>query len=169
YSEPGGEALWPRIEGSPAIAKSLLQIAAGSDPRIAELARRVAGKSPTDAARVAAVREHLKTKYAYSTLSRDGRANLADFLFKTRAGNCEYFATAAAILLRHVGVPTRLVTGFLSWEWNEYGRFYDVRQSQAHAWTEALVDGRWVTVDATPGDDGLLRTFSDRLTQYLDA
>ena len=100
------------------------------------------------------------------------RTSLPDFLFDVRRGNCEYFATAAAILLRHAGVPTRIVTGFHADEWNEWGRFYDVRQSQAHAWTEAWIPGKgWLTYDATPAESGLSAAadeFSRRVGRWFD-
>ncbi|MBI5202826.1 MAG: DUF3488 domain-containing protein [Elusimicrobia bacterium] len=169
YADPDAGAIWPSIIDTQTLHRRFLQLPAGLDRRVNALAQKLAGKSATDADRVWAIRDHLREHYGYSTFARDGRANLEEFLFKTKRGNCEYFATAAAILLRQVGVPTRLVTGFHVSEWNEYGRFYDVRQSQAHAWTEALVNGRWITVDATPGDESLLGTFGDWYNKYVDA
>jgi hypothetical protein len=55
------------------------------------------------------------------------------------------------LLLRARGVPARLVTGFSGADWNPIGRFYSVRERTAHSWTEAFLDGEWVTLDATPG------------------
>ncbi|MDD5629400.1 MAG: transglutaminase domain-containing protein, partial [Elusimicrobia bacterium] len=96
---------------------------------------------------------------------------LAQFLFEDQKGNCEFFATAAAVMLRHVGVPARFVAGFLAEEWNEYGRFYDVRQGSAHAWTEAYIGGRWVTLDATPpaGFSQAADAFYKRLERMMSA
>ena len=69
--------------------------------------------------------------------------------------------------------PTRLVTGFHASEWNEWGRFYDVRQSEAHAWVEAWLPGRgWTTYDATPGESGLSAAadeLSRRVERWADA
>ncbi len=100
-----------------------------------------------------AVEAHLQTAFTYSNSAGRGRQSLRAFLFDSRAGNCEYFATAMCILLRNLGIPSRLVIGFVSDAWNEYGGFFDVRQSDAHAWVEAYIEGRgWMTFDPTPSD-----------------
>ena len=73
-----------------------------------------------------------------------------DFLFKTRAGFCEHFASAFAFLMRSAGVPSRVVTGYLGGEYNALGDYLIVRQSDAHAWTEVWLPNRgWVRVDPT--------------------
>ncbi|MBI3298330.1 MAG: DUF3488 domain-containing protein [Elusimicrobia bacterium] len=131
------------------------------DARIAALAGRVTAGAATPREKARAVAAHLRRDYRYSLYSTDARRDLADFLFVSRSGNCEYFATAAAVLLRAAGVPTRLVAGFLADEWNEYGGFFDVRQGQAHAWIEAYVDGGWHPVDATPSV-GLVQDRAER-------
>jgi uncharacterized protein (DUF58 family) len=144
-------------------------LAVPPDPggRVAALAEQWTRGLSGPAEKAAAVAEHLRRQYGYS-MHLDGRqATLDDFLFVSRKGNCEYFATAAAVLLRHAGVPTRLVTGFRADDWNEWGRFYDVRQSQAHAWIEAWLPGRgWTTYDATPAESGLSNA-ADELTRRL--
>jgi len=100
-----------------------------------------------------AIEAHLQTAFTYSNSSGRGRQSLREFLFDSRAGNCEYFATAMCVLLRNLGIPSRLVIGFVSDAWNEYGGFFDVRQSDAHAWVEAYIEGRgWMTFDPTPSD-----------------
>jgi transglutaminase-like putative cysteine protease len=140
-------------------------------PRVVQLADAVTrGKlRPIDKAR--AVESYLRSHYDYSLFGA-GPSTLDKFLFETKEGNCEYFATAAAILLRHVGVPTRLVTGFLATDYNEFGKFYDVRQSDAHAWAEAYIEGRgWVIVDATPSSGLFPASFSSlgrRLDRIVD-
>lgn len=76
---------------------------------------------------------------------------LAEILFEHRAGYCEHFATALAILLRLEGVPSRYVTGFKVDEGNLDGEHYVVRDDDAHAWVEAFVPGKgWIEADATP-------------------
>ncbi len=92
---------------------------------------------------------------------------LEDFLFKGRSANCEYFATAGVALMRAAGIPARLVSGFMSDDWNEYGKFFDVRQSDAHAWVEAYLPGRgWTLVDPTP-PQSLLMTGAAELSRRL--
>ena len=70
-------------------------------------------------------------------LKRDERYEpLEDFLFVQKAGHCEYFASALAVMLRTVGVPTRSVNGFYGGEWNSFGHYLAVRQGDAHSWVE---------------------------------
>lgn len=76
--------------------------------------------------------------------------SIAAFAIGSGAGHCEYFATVLAVLLRHQGVPCRLVGGYLAQERADDGAVI-VRRRHAHAWVEALMpDGSWLTLDATP-------------------
>lgn len=140
--------------------------------RVAALAARWTRGLRKPEERIDAVVGRLTREYGYSAHS-EKRSTLEDFLFDARAGNCEYFASAAAVLLRHAGVPTRLVTGFRASDWNEWNRFYDVRQGNAHAWTEAWIEGRgWIVVDATPAESGFSAAadaLSRRLSRWADA
>ncbi len=73
-----------------------------------------------------------------------------DLLFHTRQGFCEHYASAFAMLMRAGGVPARVVTGYLGGEWNRFGNYLLIRQSDAHAWDEVWLDGQgWVRVDPT--------------------
>jgi hypothetical protein len=73
-----------------------------------------------------------------------------EFLFETRKGFCEHYASAFTVLMRAAGVPARVVTGYQGGEFNPYGGYLLVRQSDAHAWSEVWIDGRgWVRVDPT--------------------
>jgi len=81
-----------------------------------------------------------------------GETALGDFMTRTRSGHCEYFATAAALLLRAAGIPSRYATGFAVMERSALEDAYVVRSRHAHAWTRAWVGGRWVDIDATPPD-----------------
>jgi transglutaminase-like putative cysteine protease/uncharacterized protein (DUF58 family) len=149
-----------------------LQLPPDPDGRVAALAARWTRGLTDPKAKADAIVARLTHEYSYSDYSDGRRTSLPDFLFAVRRGTCEYFATAAAILLRHAGVPARLVTGFNAGDWNEWGRFYDVRQSQAHAWIEAYLPGRgWTMYDATPGESGLSAAadeFSRRVGRWLD-
>ena len=74
------------------------------------------------------------------------------FLFEGRRGHCELFASAMVLLLRQVGVPSRMVNGFTSGEYNFYGGYYDVRDSHAHSWVDVYIPNHgWVEFDPTPG------------------
>lgn len=75
---------------------------------------------------------------------------LEDFLFNRKQGHCEYFASALTLMLRSVGVPSRLITGFKGGDKYSLNSSYVVQQRHAHAWVEAYIDNRWVVLDATP-------------------
>ena len=120
--------------------------------RFHELAQRVVAEATgLEGARLA--EQHLKTTYGY-TLQAPERLNqdpLEDFLFESRAGHCEYFATAMVMMLRSRDVPSRLVTGFSRGQANEIGEFEVVRKTNAHAWVEVFDPQRgWVAFDPTP-------------------
>jgi transglutaminase-like putative cysteine protease len=121
-------------------------------PRIASLARLVAGDRSTER-KARAIESHLMNGYEYSLdLVGTSAENPVDsFLFETRSGHCEYFATAMVMMLRAEGIPARFVTGFVGAEMNPLEDYYVIRHSNAHAWVEAwLPDSGWTTFDPTP-------------------
>lgn len=103
----------------------------------------------------------------------DPRDPVEYFLFSARGGHCEYFATAAAMLLREMNIPTRLVNGYVGGTLNEYGGFYSVSQADAHSWIEVYFEGfGWLRFDPTPPDGrrGQNTSFAfPKLREYLDA
>ena len=79
-----------------------------------------------------------------------GLDSVDSVLFDTKLGFCGHFASAYATLMRAVGIPARVVTGYLGGEWNPVGGYLIVRQSDAHAWTEIWLEGSgWTRVDPT--------------------
>lgn len=79
-----------------------------------------------------------------------GENAVDDFLFRTREGFCEHYASAFTVMMRMAGIPARVVTGYQGGELNPVGEYYIIRQSNAHAWTEVwLADEGWVRVDPT--------------------
>jgi transglutaminase-like putative cysteine protease len=73
-----------------------------------------------------------------------------EFLFSTRKGFCEHYASAFTVVMRAAGVPARVVTGYQGGEFNPYGGYLIVRQSDAHAWSEVWIEGSgWIRVDPT--------------------
>ena len=79
-----------------------------------------------------------------------GRDSIDDFLFSTRQGFCEHYASAFVVLMRSAGIPARVVTGYQGGWWNDSGGYLLVRNSDAHAWAEVWIAGRgWVRVDPT--------------------
>ena len=72
------------------------------------------------------------------------------FLFDTRRGFCEHYATAFVVLMRQAGVPARVVTGYQGGQWNSIGHFLEVKQADAHAWAEVwLEESGWTRIDPT--------------------
>jgi transglutaminase-like putative cysteine protease len=142
------------------------------DTRIWALARQWAGEGDAFE-RARRIQEHLRHDFEYSLESSDVplRDPLGNFLFVTKRGYCEYFASAMAVILRTLGIPSRVATGFQSGFYNEVSGMYVMRASDAHVWVEAWFERRgWVTMDPTPPsangrNDGL----SARLNMYFDA
>jgi protein-glutamine gamma-glutamyltransferase len=80
---------------------------------------------------------------------------LDEFLFNLKRGNCEYFASAFAVMARVNGIPSRMVAGYLGGLYSDVGKYYLVSQKQAHVWVEAYVPGKgWVRYDPTPPQVG---------------
>lgn len=108
--------------------------------------------------RLRRIEAYLETTFPYdlSIPAFPGKADQLDhFLFEAKRGYCEHFATAMALMAREVGIPTRLVTGYLPGDFNPFTGFYEVKTAHAHAWVEAYLWGRgWVALDPTPGFTG---------------
>ncbi|HEU4534919.1 MAG TPA: transglutaminase domain-containing protein, partial [Polyangiaceae bacterium] len=133
-----------------------LTLPAGVSPRVVALAEEWTAGLATPLDRARAIEERLRTGYRYDLGSPSSGAPspLDHFLFESKRGHCEFYSTAMAMLLRVAGVPSRNVTGFVGGTYNRFGRYYAVRQGDAHSWVEAYVDGfGWVTFDPTPPVD----------------
>ncbi len=79
-----------------------------------------------------------------------GRDSVDDFLFDTRSGFCEHYASSFVVLMRAMGIPARVVTGYQGGEVNPVDGYLTVRQSDAHAWAEVWLENRgWQRVDPT--------------------
>jgi hypothetical protein len=142
------------MSGSPLDAREGLGLPADLDPRFAALAVRLrdAGVASPEA-RLNRTVAFIQSECHYSLKPGRFRTRqpVAEFLFEKKKGYCEYFASAAAVLLRLQGIPTRYVRGFTVREANRIGGHYVVREADAHAWVEALLPGRgWVEADPTP-------------------
>ena len=122
---------------------------------VAELAKELGLPALPPAAAARQLERHFQA-FRYS-LYRDrpvprGETALGDFLRRTKAGHCEYFATATTLLMRAAGVPARYATGYAAMEYSRMEGAFVVRSRHAHAWTQAWIDGRWVELDTTPPD-----------------
>jgi hypothetical protein len=145
------------------------------DRRIRDLAAQITQNQPTPFEKARAIESYLKQNYGY-TLSPNISADdpLAEFLFERRAGHCEYFATAMAVMLRTIGIPSRVVNGFQMGEYNDISDFYSVRQRDAHSWVEVYLGAsrRWIEFDPTPAagiNDYSHGGVLARLKKYLEA
>jgi transglutaminase-like putative cysteine protease len=156
------------LEKDEAVLEPLRALPPQLDPRVAELASSIAGeeKEPERVAR--ALERWLQRNLEYTLeLPGDVADPLADFLFVRKAGHCEHFATALAVMLRTRGIPARVVGGFFGGERFE-SRFV-VRGGDAHAWVEAYSPTRgWLTFDATP-ESGRPGRPQALLAQAIDA
>src|SRR5437899_8161045 len=152
-------------------SSTYLQIPPQLDPRIPELAKEITKNAATPFDKAVAIENHLRNHFAY-TLNLTGKPGadpLAHFLFETRAGHCEYFASAMIIMLRTLGIPSREVNGFLPGEYNELGGDYIVRASDAHSWVEVYFPGvDWQTFDPTPAAPEAETGVLTRLGKYAD-
>lgn len=144
--------------------------------RVAELARRVVGDAEDPRVQAGRIERYLRAggdyTYTLDQPTKQGRDPLHVFLFETKAGHCEYFSSAMAIMMRSLGVPARNVTGFLGADYNPYGDYYAVRNGNAHSWVEIFADGRWTTFDPTPASGQPFAAPSGlvvKLRQMLDA
>lgn len=120
--------------------------------RFADLTRQAVSNAtqPKEIARN--IEEFLESNYTYTTdLPEVGESPVEDFLFTTRRGHCEYFATTATLMLREAGVHARIVNGFYGGQWNNVGDYWAVRQGDAHSWVEYFDPNvGWLKLDPTP-------------------
>jgi transglutaminase-like putative cysteine protease len=126
--------------------------------RVVDLAHRWTDDVASPEAKAHRIEERLRHEFSYDLRSpSQGKPQPVDhFLFESRRGHCEFFSTAMALMLRAVGIPSRNVTGFVGGTWNRFGRYYAVREGDAHSWVEAYVDNAahpgWRTFDPTPSN-----------------
>ena len=123
--------------------------------RVTSLARRLADGQPTTYDQVVAINRHLWNAYRFDLTippQRRGGDAVDYFLFEERRGYCEQFASAMIVMLRSIGIPSRLVTGYTPGTFNRVTGLLEVRNSDAHAWVEVFFPGvGWVEFEPTPG------------------
>lgn len=124
----------------------------GNNPRTRAMVAKWLGDDPSPTEIIKRALNVFRRANFYYTLTPPplGRNAVDDFLFETHEGFCEHYASAFAVMMRAAGLPARVVTGYQGGELNSFGKYYIVRQSDAHAWTEVwLSDRGWVRVDPT--------------------
>jgi transglutaminase-like putative cysteine protease len=131
-----------------------LELPASLPSRVRELAAAIAQTAEaTELARALALRDRLRSSYPYNLEARaapEGRDFVDFFLFEEQKGYCSYYASALAIMLRSIGIPSRYVEGYLAQREEEDGSAI-VRQRDAHSWVEAYIEPYgWLSLEATP-------------------
>ncbi|BCS53655.1 DUF3488 and transglutaminase-like domain-containing protein [Geobacter sp. SVR] len=156
-----------------------LQLPPGIPERIKRLAKDIHVGGKSDSGRLELLERYFRTggyRYTLRDLPTGDNA-LERFLFETRQGHCEFFASAFGVVLRAAGVPARLVGGYLGGEYNDLGGYYLVSERMAHVWVEAYVNGQWLRVDPSSyaGNAGSVwgsrpqRSFTMRLRLAIDS
>ncbi len=139
----------------PALADRYLQLPDTLPPRVRDLALQITSGRTNEYDRTAASnRGSAPTRVYDLSVPRDpeGVDAVDHFLFETRRGFCEQIASSMAVMLRSIGIPARLVTGYGPGERNPFTGYFEVKQSDAHAWVEVYYPGHgWVPYDPTFG------------------
>ncbi|HEY7036214.1 MAG TPA: transglutaminase domain-containing protein [Thermomicrobiales bacterium] len=136
-----------------------LQLPGTVTARTRDLAAQVVGAAGTGNAfdEAIAIQDYLRTTYAYDLNSPPPNENLDfvdDFLFESKVGRCEHFATAMVVLMRSLGVPARLVSGYHVGDYDPSAQGYVYRGDQAHTWVEVYYpEYGWIPFEPTPSED----------------
>lgn len=171
-TQPGPGLLRAASEEYPQGYRAFLGLPPRLDPRIVPVARQITAKSENNYDKAMAIQQYLSTQFGYTLQlpSTQPADPLAHFLFVRKQGHCEYFASAMVVMLRAIGIPSRVVTGFLTGEFNDVTSQYVIRASDAHAWVEAYFPGYgWIPFDPTPPSGRATRTGWGRVGLYMDA
>lgn len=131
--------------------QAMRHLPSGSNPETLAFALKLRNESSNDNDYLNRILDMFRQQSFYYTLRppRLGNNPVDQFLFASRRGFCEHYASAFAILARAANIPARVVTGYLGGELNPINNDLIVRQSDAHAWTEVWIDGNWLRVDPT--------------------
>ncbi|MFB3915603.1 MAG: DUF3488 and DUF4129 domain-containing transglutaminase family protein [Terriglobales bacterium] len=148
-----------------------LQLPPQLDRRIPELAQQITASAPTNYDKAVAIETYLKARYGYTLLLPAAPPSdpVANFLFERKQGHCEYFASAMAVMLRTLGIPSRLITGFRGGQFNDVTGRYIIRARDAHSWVEVYFQHLgWVSFDPTPAAGQSAPAGLSRWMLYLD-
>lgn len=121
----------------------------GQNSRTIEFAKQLRSAKRSNNDYADAVMQHFNEEPFRYTLKPQvlGHSPVDEFMFDSREGFCEHYAAAFVVMMRAAGIPSRVVTGYQGGEMNE--DYMIVRQSDAHAWAEAYLDGAWQRFDPT--------------------
>ncbi len=129
-----------------------LQLPQHISSRVVSLAASISARGKTDQEKVNLLGDYfVSRKFFYATRNLPRASDPTDeFIFSKKAGNCEFFATSFAVLLRLMGIPSRLVGGYYGGEYNDMGGYYVITEDMAHIWLEAYIKGKgWLMIDPT--------------------
>jgi protein-glutamine gamma-glutamyltransferase len=138
-SAPAGLLRSARAAPPPELER-YLQLPETLPRRVRDLAARITAGETNTFDKITALEDYLRDNYRYtldSPVPPPGRDAVDHFLFDARAGFCEQFASATTIMLRSLGIPSRVATGYTPGGRNPFTGLYEVRASDAHAWVEA--------------------------------
>lgn len=140
--------------------------------RIETFTKRILKDVTGDFKKAKFIENYLKKNYKYTLKPniKDAKHPILDFLFNTKEGFCEHYATAMALMLRTEKIPTRIVTGFLQGTWNDYGGYYVITNKDAHSWVEVYIDDiGWIVFDPTPPVPTDVKNNFMALTLFIDS
>jgi len=139
-------------------------------PQVRDLARQVTARAGNNYDRAMAIQDYLRGNFRYTLdpPAIEPEDPIGSFLFKSKSGYCEYFAAAMAVMLRTLGIPSRLVNGFQTGSYNRIGKDFVVRARDAHSWVEVnFPEYGWIPFDPTPPDPNPV--IAGVWDDYLDA
>ncbi len=146
-------------------------IASDVTPRIRELSRQITTGEDSLFSIVRTIERYLQRnhRYAINDLPIEAGDPIEFFLFQSKRGFCEHFASAMVLMVRSLGIAARPVNGYTISEWNEFGQYFTVRQSDAHTWVEVFFPTHgWITFDPTPASRDPGWSFLDQFAQLRE-
>jgi hypothetical protein len=152
---PVSYTAWSRIDGPQVRESGEVVVPVGLDPQVRTLTLQWLRELPSgasDRAKAEHLAQSLRQSFRYESDPSEilQTQTVVGFLKSSRRGHCTYFATSLALMLRVAGIDSRVVRGFVGSDRSPFDGLVRARRSDAHAWVEARLDGRWETLDATP-------------------
>jgi transglutaminase-like putative cysteine protease len=146
-----GDGPVPPTYFNPAIVTTYTQLPPSLDPRIRKLAEQITTNISTMYSKVAALELYLRTNYTYDstiTAPPPGVEAASWFLFQSKRGFCNYFATAMTLMARELGIPARVAVGYTNGQYNNTTGLWNVVGTDAHAWTQVYFAGYgWINFE----------------------
>ena len=136
------------------VTSRYLQLPSAFPSNITQLAENITSGIQSPYQKAVAILDYL-SQFPYSmdfAAPPDGVDGVENFLFSAKTGDCLYFASAMTVMLRSIGIPARIASGYVGLNWDPQAQGYDIKDSDSHAWTEVYFPGYgWITFDPTPG------------------